>query len=167
MTPNQRSQKHIGPFTLSTQLMFSSFPQQWLGTFLFDFKTTFSSHILGGQRMLKSNTASSNWGNSCTVTASPNVFMLVVVVPCAQYSASLTETSGHRSDGDQDFKFKHPYSSSKYSLKTLQSLYFPVINWFCCCCLKSESPEGKIDVVCVFWHELAVFQQPEKGVNMP
>lgn len=41
MTPNQRTQKPPGPFSQGTQLMISSFPQQWLGTFLFGFKTTF------------------------------------------------------------------------------------------------------------------------------
>lgn len=76
--------------------------------------------------------------------------MLVVLVPRAQYSATLiqhvTETSGQRSEGDQDFKFKHSYSSSKCSLKNAPESLFPCNKLICCCCcLKSESPEGKID----------------------
>lgn len=62
--------------------------------------------------------------------ASPNVFVLAGLVPCAWYSASptqhVTETAGHRSGDDQDFKFKHSYSLSKSSLKKPQSLYFSV-----------------------------------------
>lgn len=80
--------------------------------------------------MLKSNIASYNRGNSCTVMASPNVFVLARLVLCAWYSASPTqhvsETAGHSSEGDQDFKFKHSYSLRNCSLKTPHSLHFPV-----------------------------------------
>lgn len=47
MTPNQRTQEHPGPFSLGTQLMISSFPQQWLGIFL-RFQNSF--HITHSRR---------------------------------------------------------------------------------------------------------------------
>lgn len=71
--------------------------------------------------MLKPNTASSESGNSRTAVASPSVFVLAVLAPGAQGSASpirhVAETTGCRSEGDWDFKFKRSYSSNKCSLK--------------------------------------------------
>lgn len=62
--------------------------------------------------------------------ASPSVFALAKLALGAQCSTSpiwhVAETTGCRSEGDQDFKFKHSYSSNKCSLKILQSLFLSV-----------------------------------------
>lgn len=71
-------------------------------------------------KLLSEETAALSWPHQASFTCS--------VCIGAQYSPSpiqhVAEVTGCRVEGDQDFKFKHSYSSTKCSLKIFQSIFF-------------------------------------------
>lgn len=77
--------------------------------------------------MLKSNLASSERGDSHTIMASLSVFVFVIFALGAQCSMSptwhVTETTGCRSESDQDLKLKCSYPPNKCSLKIFLSFF--------------------------------------------